>query len=64
MTNFSEALRIMSTIDEDADEVTLRKLLKIPTEKVYKFSPDGKTYLEPWLLRGTPVERISESSEH
>ncbi|KAM0260165.1 hypothetical protein ACHAQJ_002930 [Trichoderma viride] len=43
---------------------TLKILLKTPYEKVFKLSPDGKTFLEPSLLRGTPVQRIDESHEY
>ena len=52
------------TIGTPKDAATLRALLKTPFESVYKISPDGSTFLEPLLLRGTPVERISESSEY
>lgn len=46
-----------------SDEAALRAVLKTPFDSVYKLSPDGRTYLEPLHLQGTPVKRIEEDSE-
>lgn len=51
-------------LDTEEDQATLLRVLQTPFEQVYRLSPDGKTYLEPHLLRGTPVERINESHEY
>ncbi|UKZ64150.1 uncharacterized protein TrAtP1_005369 [Trichoderma atroviride] len=51
-------------LDNEEDQATLLRVLQTPFEQIYKLSPDGKTYLEPPLLRGTPVERINESHEY
>lgn len=47
-----------------SDEAALRAVLKTSYDSVYKLSPDGSTFLEPFLLHGTPVERIEENSEY
>ncbi|PTB65078.1 hypothetical protein BBK36DRAFT_1204143 [Trichoderma citrinoviride] len=44
------------TIGTPKDAATLRALLKAPFESVYKISTDGSTFLEPLLLRGTPLQ--------
>ncbi|KAM0518061.1 hypothetical protein ACHAPE_004464 [Trichoderma viride] len=41
-------------LDDEEDQATLLRVLQTPFEQIYKLSPDGKTYLEPHLLRGTP----------
>lgn len=46
------------------DEAALKAVLKTSYDSVYKLSPDGSTYMEPLLLRGTPVGRIQETSEY
>lgn len=51
-------------LDTEEDVATLERLLMTPFEQVYKLSPDGKTYVEPRLLLGTPVQRINESHEY
>lgn len=64
MNNPYEINTAPPTIGTPSDAATLRQLLKTPYDSVYKVSSDGKTYLEPLMLRGTPVQRISESSEY
>lgn len=64
MNNPYEINTAPPTIGTPKDAATLRELLKTPYDRVYKVSPDGRTFLEPLLLRGTLVERISESSEY
>ncbi|KAK4076709.1 uncharacterized protein Triagg1_4312 [Trichoderma aggressivum f. europaeum] len=39
------------------DEAALKAVLKTPYDSVYKLSPDGSTYVEPFLLNGTPVRQ-------
>jgi hypothetical protein len=51
-------------LDDEEDQATLLRVLQTPFEQIYKLSPDGKSYLEPHLLRETPVQRINESHEY
>ncbi|KAL7919570.1 hypothetical protein ACQKWADRAFT_322868 [Trichoderma austrokoningii] len=41
-------------LDTEEDQATLLRVLQTPFEHIYTLSPDGMTYLEPPLLRGTP----------
>ncbi|KAL7802075.1 hypothetical protein V8C44DRAFT_353628 [Trichoderma aethiopicum] len=54
MNNPYEINTAPPTIGTPSDAATLRELLKTPFDSVYKISPDGRTYLEPLMLRGTP----------
>ncbi|EGR50332.1 uncharacterized protein TRIREDRAFT_105346 [Trichoderma reesei QM6a] len=54
MNNPYEINTAPPTIGTPQDAATLRELLKTPYDSVYKVTPDGKTFLEPLLLRGTP----------
>lgn len=48
----------------EEDVTTLNGLLMTPFKQVYKLSPDSKTYMEPHLLLGTPVQLINGSHEY
>ncbi|KAL7815599.1 hypothetical protein V8C26DRAFT_435755 [Trichoderma gracile] len=54
MNNPYEINTAPPTIGTPQDAATLRELLKTPYDSVYKLSADGRTFLEPLLLRGTP----------
>ncbi|TFB06404.1 hypothetical protein CCMA1212_001377 [Trichoderma ghanense] len=56
MNNPYEINTAPPTIGTPKDAATLRELLKTPYDRVYKVSPDGRTFLEPLLLRGTLPE--------
>ncbi|KAL7935812.1 hypothetical protein V8C35DRAFT_333625 [Trichoderma chlorosporum] len=50
MDNLNEAINSLLPREESA----FRAVLQTPYDSVYKLSPDGSTFLEPRLLRGTP----------
>jgi hypothetical protein len=57
----------MDTEQPDApivDHSALMKALATPYEDVYKISSDGRTYVTPLALRGTPVARVLEKSSY
>ncbi|KAL7788389.1 hypothetical protein V8C37DRAFT_418393 [Trichoderma ceciliae] len=57
MTTFHQSPHpSLATMGTREDAAALKKILQTPYDSVYKLSPDGRTYLEPPLLRGTPVK--------
>lgn len=48
----------------DIDLEKILPLLRTPYNEVYELSADGETYSKPFFLRGTPVQKINETSPY
>ncbi|KAM0342969.1 hypothetical protein ACHAPU_008999 [Fusarium lateritium] len=53
-----------STQDEKLASDKLNRMLRRSWDTVYQLSPDGKTYIFPQCLNGTPIQKITEKCDY
>ena len=64
MDEFQTILQNLEIHFSGDDDESVKEMLSTTRDEVYQLSPDGKTYISPQLLRGTPVENITENSAY